>query len=64
VFLSDGEPNAGRIVDPQRIVQEISARNATGRVRIDVLGLDAQGPAEAFLRTLAESNFGTYRPIR
>lgn len=64
VFLSDGEPNAGRVVSPAQILQMISARNANGRVTIDVLGLDAQGPTESFLKQLAESNFGTYRPIR
>jgi von Willebrand factor type A domain len=64
VFLSDGEPNAGRIIDPQHIVQEISAHNAARRVRIDVLGIDARGPSKDFLKNLAESNFGAYRPIR
>jgi hypothetical protein len=64
VFLSNGEPNAGRITDPARIVREISARNVTSRVRIDVLGIDAQGDAERFLTDLAAANFGQFRAIR
>jgi hypothetical protein len=64
VFLSDGEPNAGRITDPARIVREISVRNATTRVRIDVLGIGAQGDAERFLKDLAAANFGRFRAIR
>jgi Mg-chelatase subunit ChlD len=64
VFLSDGEPTAGRIIDPVRIVEVIAARNAAARVRIDVLGIDAHGRAEAFLEQLANANFGAYRAIR
>ncbi|HTI50439.1 MAG TPA: VWA domain-containing protein, partial [Planctomycetaceae bacterium] len=64
VFLSDGEPTAGRITDPAQIVREITARNAASRVRIDVLGIDAQGQTEKFLKELAAANFGKYRAVR
>lgn len=64
VFLSDGEPTAGRIVDPKRIVQAIALQNAAARVRIDTLGIDAAGTSETFLEELAAANFGSYRSLR
>jgi hypothetical protein len=64
LFLSDGDPTAGKIVDRARIVQEITAQNSSRRIAIDVLGIDSAGPAEDFLKQLAAANFGTYRAVR
>lgn len=64
VFLTDGEPTAGRIVDPAQIVQTITARNARQRTAINVLSIDALGPAEGFLKALAGQNFGQYHAVR
>ena len=64
VFLSDGEPNVGRIVDCPTILQKITQQNAQQRTSIHAIGIDAQGAAEDFLKKLAADNFGEYRSIR
>lgn len=64
LFLSDGDPTAGKIVDRPAIVQAITALNVFRRVAIDAIGIDARGPSEQFLRQLAAENFGTFRSIR
>jgi hypothetical protein len=64
LFLSDGEPTAGTIVEPQSILADLLQRNHLRRVAIDVIGIDARAGTEQFLKDLAQQNFGTYRQIR
>jgi hypothetical protein len=64
LFLSDGEPTAGEIVDPAQILQEITQRNIFQRTSISTIGIDATGISEQFLKHLAASNHGTYHSIR
>jgi hypothetical protein len=64
LFLSDGQPTAGKIVDRTAIIQAVTAVNVYRRVSINTIGIDARGPSELFLQELASQNFGTYRSIR
>jgi hypothetical protein len=64
LFLSDGDPNLGTIVDRDAIVQKITQQNAARRISVNTVGIDARGPAESFLRRLASLNFGDYRSSR
>ena len=64
LFLSDGDPNAGPIVDRPTIVAAVTQQNMTLRASINTIGIDARGPAEAFLQQLAGKNFGTFQAIR
>ena len=65
-FLSDGEPNAGKIPSPTAIIDTLTQINRTRRISIDTIGIipgAAGGPLESFMRTLAEQNFGLYRRV-
>jgi hypothetical protein len=64
LFLSDGEPTAGPIVEPFAIVDAITQRNAFQRTSIDTIGIDARGVHEEFLKQLAARNFGQYKSAR
>ena len=64
LFLSDGEPTAGAIVDPSAIITAISNLNMTQRTTIHTLGIDARDRHEAFLKNLAEKNLGKLLIIR
>jgi hypothetical protein len=64
LFLSDGEPTTGTIIDCPTIVQRITRQNAAQRTSINTIGIDAGGAAEDFLKKLAADNFGEYRSIR
>jgi len=64
LFLSDGDPNVGTIVDRPTIVQMITQQNAGRRVSINTIGIDAQGASEDFLKQLAADNFGEFRSLR
>lgn len=64
VFLSDGHPTAGAVVDRATIVQQITQRNAFRRSAIDTIGIDARDESERFMQQLADDNFGSYRSIR
>lgn len=64
LFLSDGDPNVGTIVDRQAIVTTITQQNKSLRAAINTIGIDARGISEDFLKQLAADNFGTYRSIR
>jgi von Willebrand factor type A domain len=64
LFLSDGEPNAGALVDPQAIVVAIANHNLTQRTTINTLGIDARSVHEAFLKNLAEKNYGKLLLLR
>jgi hypothetical protein len=65
-FLTDGEPNRGKIVAPDDIVAAIGQGNRSRRISIYAIGI-APGPPDGtfdtFLRTLAEQNFGAYRRV-
>ena len=63
-FLSDGEPNVGRIVEMPAIVSAITTQNVTQRTTIYTLGIDSRGEHEEFLRQLADRNFGQFFQIR
>ena len=64
LFLSDGEPNAGALVDPQAIVVAIANHNLTQRTTIHTLGIDARFAHETFLKNLAEKNYGKLLLLR
>jgi hypothetical protein len=64
LFLSDGDPNVGTIVDRPAIVAMITGQNKSLRAAINTIGIDARGISEEFLKQLAADNFGTYRSIR
>lgn len=66
-FVSDGRPSAGRIVDPNQILQELGRLNQPRRVKINTVAVgkeetqNAQGGGvdPGFLKRLAEQNFGS-----
>ena len=64
LFLSDGDPNVGTIVDRPTIIQRITQQNASRRISINTIGIDARGPSEDFLKQLAADNFGEFRSSR
>lgn len=58
-LLSDGEPNRGRLRDPDAIAEAVRAWCAAGRVRLHTVAV-GERPAEALLRRLAEENGGRF----
>ncbi|MBI3864428.1 MAG: hypothetical protein HY290_21305 [Planctomycetia bacterium] len=64
LYLSDGDPNTGTIVDRVAIVAAITQQNQALRAAIDTIGIDARGASEEFLKKLASENFGSYRSAR
>lgn len=64
LFLSDGEPTSGALVDPPAIVNATRNLNLTQRTTIHTLGIDARDRHEEFLKSLAEKNFGKLLLIR
>lgn len=63
-FLSDGAPTTGGIVEPPKIVEAVTLQNQLRTTALYTLGIDARGEHEAFLKQLAERNFGEYFSIR
>ncbi|MEX0678457.1 MAG: HEAT repeat domain-containing protein [Pirellulales bacterium] len=65
-FLSDGAPTSGKILAPVDIIAAITAANKVRRITIYTIGI-APGfpgsPTDAFLKTLADENFGQYRRV-
>ena len=59
-FLSDGRPVGGKISDPQRILDEVRAKNRLRGAKIHCLSF---GKETEFTRKLAAENNGTYRAI-
>ncbi|MCA8957447.1 MAG: HEAT repeat domain-containing protein [Planctomycetes bacterium] len=57
--LSDGEPTAGELKDPQAILDLIRDTNRYSSVRINTLYMGG-GAESDFMRRLAEENGGTY----
>lgn len=64
LFLSDGEPTAGPIIEPFSIVEAVTERNAFQRTTINTIGIDARGQHEEFLKQLAARNCGEYNSAR
>lgn len=64
LFLSDGDPTVGVIIDRPTIVREVTKQNAFRRVAINAIAVDAEPPGEAFLKQLAADNFGTFLSIQ
>jgi hypothetical protein len=65
-FLSDGEPNAGRIPTAPAIITAIGGANRFRRLSIYTIGIAcgmAGGADESFMKTLAEQNFGQFRRV-
>ena len=59
-FLSDGEPNAGKIPRPDAILKAVGQTNHVRRISIYTIGIapgEAGGPLDSFMRTLAEDDF-------
>jgi HEAT repeat protein len=65
-FLSDGAPTSGKILAPLDIISAIGTINQVRRITIYTVGI-APGfpgsPTDAFLKTMAEQNFGQYRRV-
>lgn len=57
-LLTDGQPSAGRIVDPEQILDEVQRLNRTRQVVIHCIGL---GIDSDLLRRLSEISGGTYK---
>jgi hypothetical protein len=62
-FLSDGEPTAGKLIDPAQIIAAVTQANKARRVTIHTIGIQAQGAFGEFLRALAQQNYGVFRTV-
>ena len=66
-FLSDGAPFGGKIDAPAAIISTIGEWNRVRRVSIHSIGVGVKEPnAEVFadfLKNLAETNWGIYKPV-
>ena len=58
-FLTDGQPTAGRITDPNQIIEEITNRNSLLGLTIHTVGVSREQNA-GFLLNLAKRNNGKY----
>ncbi len=65
-FLSDGDPNFGKITAPAAIVDAIVKENHARRISVYTIGI-APGPPggrlDSFMKALAEENLGIYRRV-
>jgi HEAT repeat protein len=59
LFMSDGHPNRGRIVDPRAIIAEISRMNEHKKVTIHTIGVGDDHDVE-LMKRIARMNGGTY----
>jgi hypothetical protein len=57
-FLTDGKPTAGKIQDPERILETVREWNRTARITIHCVGMGDHDPV--FLERLATENGGKY----
>ena len=64
LFLTDGEPTAGRIIDQDKIVKMITLKNAFRKISINPIGIDTRAAEHRFLNDLAQRNSGKLRIIR
>jgi Mg-chelatase subunit ChlD len=60
-LLSDGNPTAGRITDPNQIRAEVKRWNSARKVRINCISLGMDSP---LLRNLAADSDGQYTQVR
>lgn len=58
-FLSDGQPTAGRITDPEDILKDVQGANELKKIQIHTIGVGRDHDAR-FMRILAESSGGQY----
>jgi hypothetical protein len=59
LFMSDGQPNRGRIVEPAAILAEVARLNDNKKVVIHTIGLGKDHNAE-LMKRLARLNGGVY----
>ena len=59
-FLTDGRPTAGRLMDPNRILDSVRNWNASLHLRIHAVGIGEDHDAD-FMRELAKIGGGEYR---
>jgi uncharacterized protein YegL len=62
-FLSDGEPTAGRIVNPAQIVRFVAEANKNRRLSLHTIGVMPDNGLAEFLQVLATANNGAYRHV-
>jgi hypothetical protein len=67
-FLTDGAPHGGKVVRPEEIIEVLTRLNFSRRVTINAIGIGVglplpTNPFHAFLSSLAERNYGEYRPV-
>ncbi len=65
-FLSDGDPNAGKISKPDAIIAAMVQANQLRRISVYTIGIapgQPGSPLDNFMRSLAEENLGVYRRI-
>jgi hypothetical protein len=65
-FLSDGDPNAGKISKPAAIIDAMVQANHMRRISVYTIGIAPGQPGsllDNFMRSLAEENLGVYRRV-
>ena len=65
-FLSDGDPNLGKIVAPAAIVAAVAQANRSRRISVYTIGIAPGVPGselDRFMEKLAAENFGAYRRV-
>jgi Ca-activated chloride channel family protein len=65
-FLTDGQPNAGKIPSPPAILDAVARGNRTRRISIYTIGIAPGRPGsmlDTFVSRLAEQNWGLYRRV-
>jgi hypothetical protein len=65
-FLSDGDPNRGKIVAPAAIVAAVAQANRSRRISVYTIGIapgEPGSPLDRFMEKLAAENFGAYRRV-
>ena len=62
-LLSDGQPTAGRVVEPERIVRMVAEANGSRRVSIHAIGLAPDPGLAEFLEVLARTNYGRFHRV-
>lgn len=58
-FLTDGKPTAGKIQDPQAILESVRQWNATAQLRLHAIGIGSDHDVE-FMKELARIGDGQY----
>ncbi len=58
-FLSDGQPTAGRITNPEDILKKVLSLNSLRKIKIHTIGV-GRGHDRQFMKLLADRSGGTY----